>query len=143
MVGRKKTDPAPATDAPSLPAEVQPAGSGAVPGTEGAAEQTFGERMKATVVGEQVPGSVGYEPPELADDPDTDTELAEAAEEPMVVFQGEAGRREITAEQWQEAGVPGMPTVVWERRTGFKVPVSAFTPQALQVLRQDQGFRVP
>lgn len=136
MVGRKKTE----QDAPPLPAEAQPAGSGAASGT---AEQSFGERMKATVVGEQVPGSFGYEPPELLDDPNTDTDLAEAAGEPMVVYQGEFGKREITAQQWSEAGVPDMPTVVWERRTGFKVPVSAFTPQALQVLRQDPGFQVP
>lgn len=131
-------------DAPSLPADAQPTGSGAVPGTEGAAEQSFGERLKAGAAGEQVPGTHGLpDAPELRDDPNTDPELAEAAEEPMVEFQGEAGRREITAEQWAEAGVAGMPTVVWERRTGFKVPVSVFTPQALQVLRQDQGFRVP
>lgn len=83
------------------------------------------------------------QPPELADDANTDAELAEAAEEPMVVFQGEASRREITAAQWAEAGCPDMPTVLWERHTGFKVPVNVFTPQALQVLRQDQGFRVP
>lgn len=142
MVG-KKNQPAPQQDAPPLPADVQPAGSGAVPGTEQAFEPTFGERMKAGVEGEQIP--TGHDPvsPELADDPNTDTELAEAAEEPMVVYQGEFGKREITAQQWQEAGVPGMPTVVWERRSNFKVPVSAFTPQALQVLRQDQGFRVP
>lgn len=79
---------------------------------------------------------------ELADDPDTDAELAEAAEAPMVVYRAE-GRREITAEQWAEAGCPGMPTVLWERRTDFKVPLDVFTPQALQVLRQDSGFLVP
>jgi hypothetical protein len=61
----------------------------------------------------------------------------------MVVYRGEFGRREITKEQWEQAGISGMPTVVWERASGFKVPVSVFTEQALQVLRQDQGFRVP
>lgn len=83
------------------------------------------------------------QPPELADDPNTDPELAEAAEEPMVVYTGEFGMREITAEQWAEAGVPDMPTVKWERHTGFKVRADVFSPQALQVLRQDSGFRVP
>lgn len=138
MVGRKKNE-----DAPPLPAEVQPAGSGAVPGSE-AAEPTFGEQLKAGAAGQQVaPGVHDGTDPELADDPNTDAELADAADEPMVLFQGEATRREITAEQWAAASVTGMPTVVWERRTGMQVPVSAFTPQALQVLRQDQGFRVP
>lgn len=143
MVGRKNQQ-VPQSDAPPLPVEAQPVGSGAVPGTEGAAEQTFGERMKATTEGEQVsPGVHDGTAPELVDDPNVDPELAEAAGEPMVVYQGEFGKREITAEQWAQAGVPGMPTIVWERRTGFRVPVSAFTAQALQVLRQDQGFRVP
>lgn len=80
--------------------------------------------------------------PELAHTED-DTMLADEAGEPMVVYNGVFGRREITAEQWSAAGVQGMPTVVWERHTGFKVPRSAFTEQALQVLRQDQGFQVP
>lgn len=141
MVGRKKNE-----DAPALPAEAQPSGSGAVPGSTA---PPFGEQLKTSAAGTQVQPGVNDgtvpEPdaPELQDDPNTDPELAEAAEEPMVVYQGGYGRREITREQWAEAGVPNMPTIVWERRTGFKVPASVFTEQAMQVLRQDQGFRVP
>jgi hypothetical protein len=138
MVGKRK-----ASDAPSLPPEAQPRGSGAVPGTEGAAEQTFGERMKASAAGEQVQPNDSFMDPELAEDPNTDSELAEEAGEPMVAYRGEFGRREITTEQWAEAGVPNMPTVVWDWRSSFRVPKSVFTEQALQVLRQDQGFQVP
>lgn len=133
-------------DAPTLPG-AQPRGSGAVPGSPQAAEQTFGERLTTGAAGTQVDPGVndGGEPaePALADDPNTDPELAEAADEPMVEYTGEFGRREIKASEWRQAGVEGMPDVVWERRTGHKVPASVFSPQALQVLRQDQGFRVP
>jgi len=139
MTIKRKQQP-PVADAPPLPS-VQPSGSGAVPGTA-TTEPTLGETLKAGVAGEQISDTGSNEPPELADTED-DAVLAEEAGEPMVVYQGEFGKREITAEQWQQAGVQGMPTVVWERSSGFKVPASAFTPQALQVLRQDQGFRVP
>lgn len=68
-------------------------------------------------------------------------------EEPMVTYHGASTRREITQMEWRGAGVPDMPTVFWERRLGAtehsKVPVNAFTEQALQVLRQDQDFQVP
>lgn len=113
-------------DAPPLPTDAQPQGSGAVPG---AAEKTFGERLKEGAAGQQVAPGVN--------------DGTEQESEPMVTFHGAAGLREITTEQWQGAGVANMPTVKWERRTGFKVPKSAFTDQALQVLRQDQDFRVP
>jgi hypothetical protein len=130
-------------DAPTLPG-AQPTGSGAVPGSEQAAEETFGERLKASAAGTQVaPGVNDGTAPELQEDPNTDAELAEAAEEPMVVYTGESSRREITAEQWAEAGVEGMPTVLWERQSGHKVPANVFSDQALQVLRQDGGFQVP
>jgi hypothetical protein len=139
MVGKRRNEPT-QKDAPSLPAEAQPSGSGAVPGT---AEQSFGEQLKAGAAGQQVSPVVDDETePELAHTED-DTALAEESEEAMVVYRGEFGRREITKEQWEQAGISGMPTVVWERASGFKVPVSVFTEQALQVLRQDQGFRVP
>lgn len=142
MVG-KKNQPS-QSDAPSLPADAQPAGSGAVPGTAQSADQTFGERMKENAVGEQVSPGVndGTMAPELAETAD-DQALAEEAGEPMVEYTGEFSRREISAGEWQAAGVSDMPTVVWERRTGNKVAKSVFTEQALQVLRQDGGFRVP
>lgn len=120
-------------DAPPLPAEAQPAGSGATTAQPQQATQESG--VTANVSNEA--------DSELMDDPNTDVELAEAAEEPMVEYTGPASRREITSEQWQGAGVADMPTVVWERHSGFKVPKSVFSEQALQVLRQDGGFRVP
>lgn len=79
---------------------------------------------------------------ELADQPATDTELAQEAEESMVFYHGKFGKREITKEQWEAAGIPDQPTVLWERHTGFKVPQAAFGPKALQVLRQDPDFRI-
>ena len=133
----------PPRDAPALPTDAQPAGTGAVPGTA-APEPTFGERLKADAAGEQVAPGVHDDgiAPELAHT-EGDTALAEEGGEPMVEYLGEFGMREITAEQWDSAGVQGMPTVRWERRTGHKVPRSVFTDQALQVLRQDGGFKVP
>lgn len=137
MVGKRTP-----REAPPLPTEAQPAGSGAVPGTE-AVQPTFGERLKANAAGERVAPGVNDDgiAPELAHTED-DTKLAEEDGEPMVRYLGEFGMREITAEQWQSAGVQGMPTVRWERRTGHQVPRSVFTDQALQVLRQDGGFRI-
>jgi hypothetical protein len=70
-------------------------------------------------------------------------EFSDRDEEPMVEYVGEFGKREISVEDWEKAGVKGMPLVAWDRRTGHKVPKSVFTEQALQVLRQDGGFRVP
>lgn len=125
MVGRRKDAPQEtAQDAPSLPVEAQPAGSGATPGT---GEQTFGERLKAGAEGEQVA-------PGVNDGTD---------KEPMVTYNGEFSRREISKEDWERAGVPDMPGVVWERATGHKIPKSVFTEQALQVLRQDPDIQVP
>lgn len=130
-------------DAPPLPADTQPAGSGAVPGTE-AAEPTFGETLKASAAGQQVqPGVNDGTDLELVEVAEVDTELADAAEEPMVTYHGGSTRREISEADWRQAGIQDMPLVIWERRTGYKVPKSVFTDQALQVLRQDQGFRVP
>lgn len=139
MVGKRKNE-----DAPPLPTEAQPSGSGAVVVPEHEMSLTFGERLKADAAGEQVAPGVHDDgiAPELAHTED-DTALAEEGGEPMVSYLGEFGMREITAEQWQSAGVQGMPTVRWERRSGHKVPRSVFTDQALQVLRQDGGFRVP
>lgn len=115
MVGKRTS--------PSTPS--QPDGSEA----EAANEPTFGEQLKASAAGEQAqPGVNDGTAPD---------------EEPMVTYHGAFGKREITKEQWEQAGVVEMPTVAWERRTGFKVPVDAFTPRALQVLRQDADFRVP
>lgn len=122
------------------------AGSGATPGTP---EPSLGEQLKTQAAGTPVAPGVndGTMPTpdeqELAEDPTTDPELAEAAEEPMVVYNGVFGRREITVQQWKDAGVDNMPTVLWTREEGFRVPRSVFTEQALQVLRQDGGFQVP
>lgn len=132
--------------APLLPAEVQPAGSGATPGTA-PAEETLGERLKSGAEGVQVQPGVndGAEPkmdPELGDT-DTDAELAEEAGEPMVKYTGEFSRREISVADWQGAGVPDMPAVVWDRAHGMQVPRSVFSEQALQVLRQEGHFEVP
>lgn len=127
MVGKRKSEQEPQETtqaAPPLPAETQPAGSGATPGT---GEQTFGERLKAGAEGEQVA-------PGVNDGTD---------KEPMVTYHGEFSRREISKEDWERAGIADMPAVVWDRATGHKVPKSVFTDQALQVLRQDSGFQVP
>lgn len=137
---------------PSPVPDAQPAGSGASEGTDAPLisevpdEQTFGERLKAGVAGEQVQRGVNDGlTPDMGDlEPtEADTELAEAAEEPMVTYHGQFGKREITKENWEQAGVQGMPTVEWLRHSGFKVPLDVFTPQALQVLRQDPDFKIP
>jgi hypothetical protein len=123
-------------DAPPLPAEAQPAGSGATPGTPSPAQ--------AGRMGDPVPDSFGAAPvePELAQT-EEDTLLAQEDNEPMVKYNGPFSRREIKAQEWAGAGVGDMPDIVWDRRTEFKVPASVFTEQALQVLRQDGQFEVP
>ena len=121
MPAKKNTE----KDAPTLP--------GAQPPEE---EEYTGPGARA-VVGTPVVD------PALADT-EADAELAAEADEPMVVFRGKASKREITAQEWKRlANIEDMPTITWERRTGFKVPANAFTSQALQVLRQDPDFVVP
>lgn len=135
-------------DAEPLPAEAQPAGSGAVPGSAQGEEELYTGPGAYAVAGEKVQPGVndGTQPvPSDAElgQTEADQALAEAAEEPMVTFHGEATVRTITSQEWANAGVANMPTVTWERRTGHKVSADVFDAKALQVLRQDPDFRVP
>jgi hypothetical protein len=136
-------------------ADSEPTGSGTVPGTEAAVEEQY-TGPGAALGGTQVQPGVndGLELPEKAaadaeelETTEADEELAATEEEtegpPVVTYHGGFGKREITKEQWEAAGVSGMPTTSWERRTGHRVPADVFSPQALQVLRQDPDFRVP
>lgn len=126
MVGRKRTEDSTTETPEETPAptpESQPAGSGAVPGSA-SDEETFGEQLKANAAGEQVQPGVNDGPK-------------------MVRYTGDSTFREITADNWASFGVKDQPTVRWERRTGHAVPVDSFTTQALNVLKQQEGFEVP
>lgn len=61
-----------------------------------------------------------------------------------VVYLGEYGMREITAEDWKKAGVQDQPTVRWERSGmgAMAVPREAFSEEAMRVIVQMQEFRV-
>lgn len=135
-------------DAEPLPEDVQPAGSGAVPGSAQGQEELYTGPGAYAVAGTQVQPGVNDGTQAAPSDAElgqteADNELADAADEPMVTFHGDATNRTITAQEWADNGVTNMPTVTWERRTGHKVPANVFDAKALQLLRQDPDFRVP
>jgi hypothetical protein len=129
------------TEAAQTPADAQPAGSGAVPGSAQGAEEVY-TGPGAYAGGEQVAPGINdgtkQDVAELKDQPgDNELEFSE----PMVYYIGEFGRREITVEDWRAANVQDMPMVVWDRNNKKAVPQKDFTDQALTVLRQDPSFR--
>jgi hypothetical protein len=133
---------------PSPTPGVQPTGSGAVPGTAAQSGEEYTGPGAAWHTEAAAPGvndgTASEEAMQKADDAELkdqpgDNELE--AEEPMVFYIGEFGRREITVAEWQQANVKDMPQVVWDRQNKFAVPQADFSDRALAVLRQDPGFR--
>lgn len=51
--------------------------------------------------------------------------------------------RQITREEWAQAGVANQETVVWDASNGRKIPVERFNSAALAKLREVGGFSVP
>lgn len=61
----------------------------------------------------------------------------------VVVYVGTADVREIDAAAWKNAGVNDQKLVRWERATGFEVPVSDLTADAVRYCdERDDGFVV-
>lgn len=67
---------------------------------------------------------------------------SEASEpfEPYVEWVGAVGYREITSDQWEEAGVTEQGTVVWTRDNP-RVNMSELTESALQRLNGEPNFK--
>lgn len=59
--------------------------------------------------------------------------------EPYVEWTGSAGYREVTAEQFNQAGVPDQETLVWTREQP-RIPLSRVSREAQQALAAEQGF---
>lgn len=59
--------------------------------------------------------------------------------EPYVEWRGDATFREVTEDQWREAGVKDQATVNWNRNTS-RVPLSDLTDEARQRLAGEPGF---
>lgn len=62
------------------------------------------------------------------------------AEKKGVAYVGQASKREITKDEWQQAGVKDQATVTWSKRNGKVVPLDNFTEEALDILDNDAGF---
>lgn len=70
-------------------------------------------------------------------------ETKQAKEEPVVEYVGTAHVRKITAADWKQAGVEDQGAVTWDRSNRHKVKASELSSAALEVLREDSGFKVP
>lgn len=67
----------------------------------------------------------------------------EAKEDAVVEYTGTSDVRKISAAEWKAAGVEDQNQVVWDRSNRKKVGVAELNKDALDVLRQDSGFKVP
>lgn len=65
------------------------------------------------------------------------------ADAKFVEYHGRAGRRTITAADWEKAGIDGMSEVTWDANNNHRVRASHFNPEALDALRNDGSFAVP
>lgn len=59
--------------------------------------------------------------------------------EPYVEWIGGAGYREVTKEQWEEAGIKDQDTVFWTRESP-RLPLSQLTDEARQRLAAEPDF---
>lgn len=60
--------------------------------------------------------------------------------EPYVEWVGSVGHREVTAQQWIEAGIEDQGTVIWTRDNP-RVDMSALTPAASERLAGEPNFK--
>lgn len=56
-----------------------------------------------------------------------------------IVYTGGAAVREITAQQWDTAGIHGQEDTVWLKEEGWVLDQSAFTEGAIEVLKGYPG----
>lgn len=57
-----------------------------------------------------------------------------------VKYVGTASRRVITDKEWEQAGVSGEDTVVWDNSNGFTVDASKLSQAALDAIKPDPYF---
>lgn len=50
--------------------------------------------------------------------------------------------REITKQQWEDAGVKNQDATVWSKLNGWAIPVDQFNKAAMAVISGEEGFRV-
>jgi hypothetical protein len=62
--------------------------------------------------------------------------------EGTVQYVGEFGAREITASEWEKAGIAEQPAVRWDSNNDFTLPKEGFTEHALRALYQDGSFSI-
>lgn len=74
-------------------------------------------------------------PPEKAE--------TEAKEEAVVEYVGTSDVRTISADEWKLAGVEDQKSTAWDARNKHKVVASEFSKEALAVLAEDSGFKLP
>lgn len=59
-----------------------------------------------------------------------------------VKYIGRATRRTISKEQWEGVGAPNQPSTEWNAFNGFSLPLSEFTPEALEYIRRDDALEI-
>lgn len=57
-----------------------------------------------------------------------------------VVYTGQATKRQITKAEWALLDIESESTV-WSARNKFSIPTANFTPEQLEVLREDGWFK--
>lgn len=66
-----------------------------------------------------------------------------AAPAPTTVeYVGAADLRSISKAEWEQAGVTNQDDVAWNATNGFKVKASALSPEALEIISRDPGFKL-
>jgi hypothetical protein len=70
------------------------------------------------------------------------TEEPKKADKPGVYHKSVASIRQITEQDWLQAGISNQGTVIWDDVNGNFRKLEDFTPEALEVLRRDDSFRV-
>lgn len=72
----------------------------------------------------------------------TSSEPKSAESKKFVHYTGSASIRNISAADWDKAGIQGQEFVTWDRKSGNKLDKARFTDAALDLLRQDGNFEI-
>jgi len=94
------------------------------------------EEDLAPVQGVDAPG----EPEDGTGEPEDGT--GEEQAQPMIHYRGSSSIREVTAEQWQQVGIEGQGTVVWNSDNNHALPLSDLTEDAQRYLGNEPGFEI-
>lgn len=77
--------------------------------------------------------------------PQTQQELepqVEKEERKVVKYRGSSSIREITAEQWEQAGIKKQDTVIWNADNNWTVALDKLSEDALKVVGNEPGFEI-